>query len=307
MRIWIAGQEEYWRCLRTESGSYQKKWSVNYGLLCYLLINHYVHYYKEFSMRKVKLFLDSGAFSAWTKGVEIDIDEYIKFIKKYKKYLECYANLDVIGSAEETYKNQKYMESKGLKPLPVFHLQDKFSWLDRYLDEGYDYIGIGGIAGKSTVGARKHFLSRVWDRITDEKGYPLIKTHGFGMTAVNLIVQYPWWSVDSTSWLSASRLGDILVPRPVKGKPSFLVKPLSISVSEKSPNKKIHGKHFDSLTEKEKEYVLNYLTEMNITLKDVSEDYKARDKVCVLFYQRLQDSLPKYPWPMKKDVRKSFI
>ena len=72
-------------------------------------------------MNKVDLFLDSGAFSAMTQGVKIDIYEYIDFIKEHEDVLEVYANLDVIGSAEGTWKNQMIMEEAGLKPLPVFH------------------------------------------------------------------------------------------------------------------------------------------------------------------------------------------
>ena len=34
---------------------------------------------------KISLFLDSGAFSAFTKGVEINIYDYIDFIKRHKK------------------------------------------------------------------------------------------------------------------------------------------------------------------------------------------------------------------------------
>ena len=51
-------------------------------------------------MNRIKWFLDSGAFSAFTQGAEIDIQEYIEFIKEHKDYLEAYANLDVIGDAE---------------------------------------------------------------------------------------------------------------------------------------------------------------------------------------------------------------
>ena len=60
-------------------------------------------------MKKINLFLDSGAYSAWSKGVTIDIDEYISFIKKNIKYITVYANLDVIGDPEATYRNQKYI------------------------------------------------------------------------------------------------------------------------------------------------------------------------------------------------------
>ena len=79
----------------------------------------------------VDVFLDSGAFSAWTRGVEIDIQKYIEFIKQNQDVITVYANLDVISpgrfsmgtkeSAELTLRNQKIMEQAGLSPLPVFH------------------------------------------------------------------------------------------------------------------------------------------------------------------------------------------
>ena len=34
---------------------------------------------------KVSLFLDSGAFSAWSKNTTIDIEDYISFIKENEK------------------------------------------------------------------------------------------------------------------------------------------------------------------------------------------------------------------------------
>lgn len=42
-------------------------------------------------MNTVNLFLDSGAYSAYTKGVNIDIQEYISFIKSNIKYISVYA------------------------------------------------------------------------------------------------------------------------------------------------------------------------------------------------------------------------
>ena len=50
---------------------------------------------------KVELFLDSGAFSAFTQKVTIDIQEYIAFIKEHEDIIDVYANLDVIGMPEQ--------------------------------------------------------------------------------------------------------------------------------------------------------------------------------------------------------------
>ena len=90
------------------------------------------------------IFLDSGAYSVSTGKAIIDIDEYIKFIKKYKSLFSIYANLDVIGDYKKTKKNQTYMEGQGLKPLPTFHYGTDYKILRDMLKD-YTYIGLGGL------------------------------------------------------------------------------------------------------------------------------------------------------------------
>src|SRR5690348_2908111 len=89
---------------------------------------------------KISLMLDSGVFSTWKRGNTINIDEYIDFVKRNQDIIEICVNLDVIpskygqartikqveDSAKESYDNLKYMQSKGLQPLPVFHRGEPF-------------------------------------------------------------------------------------------------------------------------------------------------------------------------------------
>ena len=159
-------------------------------------------------------FLDSGAYSAWSRGTQIDLDEYIAFIKANIEVIEVYACLDCIPgvpgknasnqerneAAELTWKNYLYMKSEGLDPLPVYHYGEDAEFLERMLAYGCPYIGIGGLVGIPSD-KRRLWLDRVFTRITDDKGMPIVKTHGFGMTSVPLIFRYPWYSVDSTTWI----------------------------------------------------------------------------------------------------------
>lgn len=160
----------------------------------------------------VSLFLDSGAFSAWSRGATIDIQEYISFIKEHKKRLKAYAVLDVIGDAEATWQNQLIMEKAGLMPVPCFHFGEPFKYLQRYVDK-YKYIAIGGLA---RMGTRKTemfgFLDKCFSLICDKDGMPKVKTHGFAVTGMYAMKRYPWYSVDSTSWIVQARLGCIYVP-----------------------------------------------------------------------------------------------
>ena len=49
-------------------------------------ISKWIERLKKEKPESLKLFIDSGAFSAWTKGKKIDVDEYISFINSNKDY-----------------------------------------------------------------------------------------------------------------------------------------------------------------------------------------------------------------------------
>ena len=140
-----------------------------------------------------EIMLDSGAFSAWNAGKEIDINKYISFIKENN--IKIYFNLDVIGDVEGTKRNQAIMESHGLNPIPVFHYGEPFEYLDWLVEQGYTYIGLGGTVGKS-VPQRQVFFNEVYDRHSN------IDYHALGVTAKTLVENYNWYSVDSTTWLA---------------------------------------------------------------------------------------------------------
>jgi hypothetical protein len=150
------------------------------------------------------IFLDSGAYSAYTKGITINIKEYVAFIKKYKNLLAVYANLDVIGNEKATIKNQEYMESQGLHPLPVFHYGESWGYL-KHLVKNYKYIAVGGLVPLS----RKkqvilQHLNKCFSIIQNH-----CKVHGFGVTQTGILKQFPFYSVDSTAWLGGSMRAEI--------------------------------------------------------------------------------------------------
>ena len=168
------------------------------------------------------LILDSGAFSVWSKGDEIDIDLYAQFCMDMIKLFpetKCYCvNLDVIpgkfgqrptgqqiiDSAEQGWKNMEYLESKGLKVIPVFHQHEDFSVLDK-LRNHTDYIGVSP-ANDVSMNEKIEWMNKVYSIIKDT-----IKTHGFAVTTSEQLYRYPLLSADSSSWTSPSRFGTIPV------------------------------------------------------------------------------------------------
>lgn len=255
---------------------------------------------------KLEIFLDSGAFSAWSKGVEINIDEYIQFIKDNEEFIEVYANLDVIGDAEATYKNQKYMESKGLKPLPCYHIGEPIEYLFRYLQEGYDYIALGGMVSKTTQSQLVHWLDTLFSKhLTDAKGYPTVKIHGFGITSLKLLLRYPWYSVDSTSWVKTGRFGAVFIPVRNKtgGGYDYSKVPHKVMISDKSPKQTEDWQHYSTVPKMVRDFFDAYLTSKGYTPEELAEDYKKRDEINIMYFLDLEKYLGDRPFP--KHVSKS--
>jgi hypothetical protein len=192
----------------------------------------------------IRLFLDSGAYTAWGKGQTINVHDYIKFIRKAEPWISIYASLDVIpggsdrarttadaeASAAQSYRNLQIMKDAGLKPLPVFHQGEPFYWLEKMLQDGENYIGVSTAKNLPDV-VQRRWLGDFFREVTDRHGRPLIRVHGFGAAHVRLLRRYPFDSVDSAGWLQAGAYGKIYVPPYRDGKPDWLGDPEMITVS----------------------------------------------------------------------------
>lgn len=280
------------------------------------------------------IFLDSGAFSFRSYGLKAPpIESYIKFIKEKEPALSLYANMDVIGDAVKTWENQKIMEDAGLHPIPVYHpLADPIKYLHKCME--YDYFAIGGVAGNPALSVRLSVLDNCWDIITDDKGFPKNKVHGFGLAAPVLMMRYPWFSIDTSSFMDYGQYGIVLMPRKKYGKYCYNVPPVKVFVTHRSPKKTEEGKHFDSLTKNEQKQFLNYLKEHGVEygtseFKEVEKGYKHvkgvevfankertlvevpmvegicntnfwRDTLNFFFYLDIANQCPDYPWAFKK-------
>ncbi len=271
----------------------------------------------------------------------IETEDYKKYRQAYCNYLleheskfKIYANLDIINNAEATWDNQLWFESKGLKPVPVFHFGSDIKWLEMYLAKGYKYICIGGLIPNSFSVLREP-LDQLWlNYLTDDKGFPLVKVHGFAVTSPRLVHRYPWFSTDSTSWVKFGLYGSIVIPKRKFGKPDFKSAPNVIFLSVRSPQKEEKGKHIDTLSEFEREAVLAYIDRKGfvlgksevirkeagykalkgetiikkepdhvmverVVIKGVSNDNVMRDTINAMYYQDLGRSVPDWPWAVK--------
>lgn len=234
-----------------------------------------------------KIFMDSGAFSMFTQGITVDLDRYAAFLSQRADYIEVASNIDVIGAGNErgSYQNQKELEKFRLPvPVcPVHHARDDDSWLVKYLDEGYPYIFLGGMVPETT-GYLIEWLDHIWDKyLALPDGTARVKIHGFGLTTFDLMERYPWFSVDSTSWLMISSFGNVIMT--INGKPKAL------SFSDKSPNVKDEGKSFWNLSTAEQDHLRAVLLAEGFTPEQLAESYGHRDRWNIRYFRRYMENL----------------
>lgn len=283
------------------------------------------------------LFLDSGAHSLYTREVikkghkkgyafyETDtfwnyVDDYANFVKENKDVIDHYANVDVIFNPKLSWRVLKYLEKEHkLKPVPVIHWGTDIKWLHRHLDAGYDYIGLGGLGQEVTKSQYYSWADKIYDTICPRpKRLPIVKTHGFAMTAYHLLIRYPWWSVDSASWLKSAAYGMISVPRKTGSKFDFSKNPFNICVSSDSPTTKVRGRNIVNLSKVESRMVMEWLEIIRVPLGSVDKEgemvewgvvshHAARKIANLLFGQSLIDWLPEWPWPLDIHTRNRLL
>lgn len=153
-------------------------------------------------------FADSGAFSAHTTGAVIDVDEYAAWLAAHASVINCAAALDVIDDYMATARNvDRLIERVGdaVTVVPTFHVGSPWPELQR-LCRDHRYVALGGAVRY----ARRHKAMMRWlitaHRIAAEHDTRL---HGFGLTRPPFPLAFPWYSVDSAYWRSASRTGTL--------------------------------------------------------------------------------------------------
>ena len=171
-----------------------------------MLSSYYLYKWKSPNYTE-DLLLDSGAFTANSQNIEINIDEYISYVKKYK--IQNYAWLDVIWDWEKTWKNQMYMESKWLNPIPTFHLWEKKEFFLKMVDK-YDYIWLWWMVPHAkNVKLIQSFLDFCFHYISTNK--LKTKIHWRWMTNYKIMKKYPFYSVDSTWRLAPQKFNRMIL------------------------------------------------------------------------------------------------
>lgn len=179
------------------------------------------HILPEIKKHNGTFMTDSGAFTFFAKPTpemynaeywDDYIVGYCDFLKENAEYIYCAANMDIdvfVGQDVVDMWNKKYFEPlhSYIRMIYIIHgdrinirSDDPYAF-KRFKDYAskYKYIGLGSAM----------FVKNV--RL-DNKFYQLAKqfnvhVHGFGWTSIPSLKEFPFFSVDSTTWLGGVRYG----------------------------------------------------------------------------------------------------
>jgi hypothetical protein len=173
---------------------------------------------------------DSGAFTAWTVGQEVDLEGLIAWCQWHvaRKPSFVTINLDVIPgkpggntaptkreqarAIAESIENADAMRAAGLKVMEVFHVFEPLKHLELLIERRQpgEILGLGGMVGRSTA-LKTQFCQGVFHRLKEVSGgtfQDFVPTHGLGLSVRSRITaDYPFWSVDSSSWIAPAMYG----------------------------------------------------------------------------------------------------
>lgn len=207
--------------------------------LLYSQINNRGYIYKRFEAESNgKLLVDSGAHSAHTKGIKLDLQEYIGFVNDNIDKMTLYVQVDKIPGVYRKPKTQKdweeaprlswenylYMREQSAdwtKLIPVFHQGEDLTWLKNMCDYTFSdgshipYIGLSP-RGDVSLKAKYDFCAECFS-VIHRSSNPNVKTHAFGATSLSMLETLPFTSADSTTWVLVSAFGQVWVPTGITG------------------------------------------------------------------------------------------
>lgn len=179
----------------------------------YILESFY--YFQDWQIpliKKSKMFLlDSGAFTFMQGRKSLDFDgyleRYIDFINKYD--VDNFFELDidsVVGYRKVKELRRRLEKETGKKSIPVWHFE---RGKDEYIEmcREYKYVAIGGLVGGNAEYSSRYWKYFPWFIETAHRNGA--KIHALGFTSLKGMHEYRFDSVDSTTWKSGGRFGQL--------------------------------------------------------------------------------------------------
>ena len=226
-----------------------------------------------------ELLFDSGAFTAWSKGREVDLDALCAV---YDKALEQFAtrckavwliNLDKIpgekGRGANAAELLQAMEISnvnfarmrlryGEHVIPVFHQDEPFSQL-RTLAQESSYVCI---SPRNDLPEKQRVK---WSIIAHDIVDGKCHTHGLAATGMVMMRHVPWTSVDSAAWVFMGANGGVMLPDGSV-----------LGFSDQSPMLKQQDQHYRTLSDVARKAVEDIVASYGFTVDELEKDSTSR-------------------------------
>lgn len=276
---------------------------------------------------KGNVIIDSGAFSAWNRGQNIDLDEYIAYChegisacekankkvrvvcldvipgkkgesanlgKKIGSERVLKRNKDLIDkAAQQGFNNMMRMKESGITPIHVFHQGEDWKWLDKMLEET-DYIGISP-ANDLSSNARNNWMRTVFNYLYKEGAD--VKTHGFAVNSYSILKDLPWESCDAASWVLVAAYGRVFMPAHGYNNPDFSRKGHIIEISSMM-KKQAEGSMVEVPPAKNGPIIgddtIELLESTGYSLQEILNDHNIRKLLNARYLKLLQQWLNEY-------------
>jgi hypothetical protein len=190
-------------------------------------------------------------------------EEYCRYVHANKHLWTFYVTLDYERKQSVIYNMQKKFHAKGLAPVPVYHGDSELLWLKKHKDMGHNFICIGGATLHPGKGGLKYYFDNVFN-FGAKHG---LEFHGLAFTSLDIIMSYPFKSIDSSTWSKIAAFGMIHFPDLRRRK--FY----NVHVSKKqtsNPNSVTH------MTKIQKDALAVQLAEHGFDLKEMRDSEDAR-------------------------------
>lgn len=148
----------------------------------------------------VEFLIDSGGFTALNAGEEIDLEEYMAWLHRWKHRLFGYVALDKLGDPVTTEANLKIMRESGLTPVPVHVRGDDEKRMDE-LFEWAPWVALGGFRRPQAGWGPKAYVRQkmIWAKSRN--------VHWLGYTNQQMILGFQPYSVDSSNLTAGAQWG----------------------------------------------------------------------------------------------------
>lgn len=172
--------------------------------------------------RGMKILIDSGAFTFFKdpqykdktlEWWETYLQNYTDFVRTHREYVFACVELDIdslVGAEKVQEWREKYfypLEQEGINVIYLYHLDKDLGYFEE-LCKRHAYVGFSYLEIKRNIedaNEREMLITTLFDIAKKSK----TAIHGFAITGNKMLLNYPFFSADSTTYLAGAQFGEI--------------------------------------------------------------------------------------------------